>query len=291
MKRKFEIASLVILIVLGIVILLLTTGGEKQNRTNSLKSSSVQQSLSRGEITIRNVTDRVITFSIRPYNSEEEPERMQSPPMSIHRFTAEFLTNINFKQGDRDVWRLLSPGNPYVFRYDEDDQLEIWQGSHSQQDAVDLAPFVSTPQEVVDRMLELADLTEEDIVYDIGCGDGRIVITASAKYGARAVGVDIVPERIRESRENAKKAGVEDMVEFILEDAIKVDLSEASVVTLYLLPESNELLRPKLERELKRGAYVISHNYSMSSWEEKAREVVTVKDNGENEHTIYVYQR
>lgn len=291
MKRKFEIASLITLIVLGVIIILLTTGGEKQSSLNNLQNSRVQQSISRGEITIRNVTGQVIDYSIRPYNSDEKPEKMQLPPMSIHRFEAEFLTNITFKQGARDVWRLLSPGNPYVFRYDENEQLEIWQGSHSRQDAVDLAPFVPTPQEVVDKMLELADLDEEDVVYDIGCGDGRIVITAAAKYGARGVGIDIVPQRIRESKENAEKAGVEDMVEFILEDAVKVDLSEATVVTLYLLPESNELLRPKLERELKRGAYVISHNYSMPSWEEKAREVVTVKDNGESEHTIYVYQR
>lgn len=291
MKRKFEIASLITLIVLGVIIILLTTGGEKQSSLNNLQNSRVQQSISRGEITIRNVTGQVIDYSIRPYNSDEKPEKMQLPPMSIHRFEAEFLTNITFKQGARDVWRLLSPGNPYVFRYDENEQLEIWQGSHSRQDAVDLAPFVPTPQEVVDKMLELADLDKEDVVYDIGCGDGRIVITAAAKYGARGVGIDIVPQRIRESKENAEKAGVEDMVEFILEDAVKVDLSEATVVTLYLLPESNELLRPKLERELKRGAYVISHNYSMPSWEEKAREVVTVKDNGESEHTIYVYQR
>jgi SAM-dependent methyltransferase len=129
-----------------------------------------------------------------------------------------------------------------------------------------LAPFVATPQEVVDRMLEFANVTSKDVVYDLGCGDGRIVITAAKKYGARGVGVDIDPERIRESNENARAAGVEKLVTFVLKDAMAVDVSPATVVTLYLLSSSNVKLRPMLTEKLKPGARIISHSFSMGDW-------------------------
>ncbi len=107
-----------------------------------------------------------------------------------------------------------------------------------------LAPYAPTPQDVVERMLEVAQVTKADVVYDLGCGDGRLVITAAKKYGARGVGVDIDPERIAESRANAKKAGVESLVEFREQDALQVDVSPATVVTLYLLSTGNLKLRP-----------------------------------------------
>lgn len=130
-----------------------------------------------------------------------------------------------------------------------------------------LAPFVPTPQDVVDRMLALAEVTSKDTVYDLGCGDGRIVITAAKKYGAHGVGFDIDPQRIKESSENARTGGVENLVTFKQQDVMTVDVSPATVVTLYLLTASNLKLRPLLTKELKPGARIVSHMFSMGDWE------------------------
>jgi trans-aconitate methyltransferase len=187
--------------------------------------------------------------------------------------------------------RPLTPGRAYSFRYDEHDLLEIWLGSHGREDAEDLAPFVATPRAVVDRMLEMAVAGPDDVVYDIGCGDGRIVITAAERFGARGVGIDIDPERIRESRENAANAMVEHLVTFLLEDATRTDISKATIVTLYLLPESNGLLRPKLEKELRPGTLVISHNYTIPGWEAKETGSERIRDGLDKEHSIYLYKK
>jgi SAM-dependent methyltransferase len=140
-----------------------------------------------------------------------------------------------------------------------------------------LAPFVPTPQEVVDRMLQMADVKKGDVVYDLGCGDGRLVITAAREYGARGVGIDIDPARIAESRANAKAAGVEPLVEFRQQDALTVDVSPASVVTLYLLTEANLKLRPTLEKQLKPGSRVVSHQFGMGTWVPTRTETITDK--------------
>jgi len=127
-------------------------------------------------------------------------------------------------------------------------------------------PYVPTPQTVVDEMLKLAAVAKDDVVYDLGSGDGRIVITAAKKYGVRGVGVDIDPERVKEANANALQASVTDRVRFIEQDLFQTDLKEASVVTLYLLPEVNLRLRPKLWRELKPGTRVVSHAFDMGDW-------------------------
>ena len=123
--------------------------------------------------------------------------------------------------------------------------------------------YVPTTTEVVDRMLDMANVKPLDVVYDLGCGDGRIVIAAAKKYGTRGVGVDLDPARIREARANAKKAGVEGLVRFEVGDLFKTDLTEATVVTLYLLPELNRRLKPKLFAELPSNARVVSHDFDM----------------------------
>ena len=128
-------------------------------------------------------------------------------------------------------------------------------------------PYVPTPQDVVEKMLEMAGVTEDDLVYDLGSGDGRIVITAAQKYGARGVGIDIDPQRIREARKNAKEAGVTDLVEFRQGDLFETDLSDATAVTLYLLPSLNVKLRPKLFEELEPGTPIVSHDFDMGAWE------------------------
>ena len=141
-----------------------------------------------------------------------------------------------------------------------------------------LAPYVPTPQDVVDRMLALAEVGPNDFVYDLGCGDGRIVVTAAKKYGARGVGVDYDPERIKESEANAKAAGVQDKVTFKQADARTVDVSPATVVTLYLLSASNLKLRPILTKQLRPGARIVSHAFSMDDWEPLKRDEFTDAD-------------
>ena len=132
--------------------------------------------------------------------------------------------------------------------------------------------FVPTPNEVVDKMLEMAKVTSKDVVYDLGCGDGRIVITAAQKYGVRAVGIDIDPKRIAEANANAQAAKVTDKVRFVEGDLFEANIGEATVVTLYLLTRLNEKLKPKLLKDLQPGTRVVSHAFDMGDWvpEQKA---------------------
>lgn len=127
-------------------------------------------------------------------------------------------------------------------------------------------PYVPTPQNVVDGMLDLANVGKGDVVYDLGCGDGRIVITAAKKYGATGIGVDLNPERIKEANENAREAGVEDKVTFHEGNLFDFDFSKASVLTLYLLPDVNLKLMPKILSEMKPGSRVVSHAFDMGDW-------------------------
>ena len=129
------------------------------------------------------------------------------------------------------------------------------------------APFLVTPHDVVDRMLELARVGPADVVYDLGSGDGRLVIAAARDFGARAVGIEIDPGRVARSREYARREGVEARVSFVEQDVFQADISAATVVTLYLTREMNLRLRPKLERELAQGARVVSFNFDMGDWE------------------------
>lgn len=124
-------------------------------------------------------------------------------------------------------------------------------------------PYVPTPQVIVDKMLDIARVDKNDMVYDLGCGDGRIVITAAKERGARGVGIDLNPARISEAKANAASAGVANKVQFVVGDLFNSDFSEASVVTLYLLPEVNRSLRPILWRQLKIGTRVVSHDFDM----------------------------
>jgi cyclopropane fatty-acyl-phospholipid synthase-like methyltransferase len=132
--------------------------------------------------------------------------------------------------------------------------------------------YLPTPPSVVDAMLRMAHVTDKDVVYDLGCGDGRIPIAAAVKYGARGVGIDIDPKRIEEANENAKAAGVTDKVTFITQDLFESDIRDATVVMLYLLPSLNERLMPKLKKELKPGTRIVSHAFSMGeAWPPDAR--------------------
>lgn len=136
------------------------------------------------------------------------------------------------------------------------------------------APYVTTPDTVVNAVLKLAGVSRSDTLYDLGCGDGRIVISAAKQYGAHGVGIDINPERIREARDNARKAHVEALVRFDVGDLFDTDIRAATVVTLYLLPDLNLRLRPRLLRELKPGTRIVSHAFDMGEWKPEKKQLV-----------------
>ncbi len=147
--------------------------------------------------------------------------------------------------------------------------------------------FVPTPQDVVEKMLELAEVTKDDVVYDLGCGDGRIVVTAAKKYGCKAIGIDIDPKRVKESLERVKKNKVENLVTIKEGDIFKEDLSSASVVTLYLLPSLNVKLIPQLQK-LKPGSRIVSHSFDMAGV--KPEKVVEYEAKDGITRTIYLWR-
>ena len=157
--------------------------------------------------------------------------------------------------------------------------LLLFAPAHAQQPRRGAKPdvvYIPTPQPVVEAMLKLADVKPTDVVYDLGSGDGRIVITAAKKYGARGVGIELDPDLVKQARQHAADSGVADRVRFVTQDLFTTDLRPATVVTLYLLQSLNERLRPKLVRELRPGARVVSHVFNMGP-EWPAAETVTVE--------------
>ena len=153
-----------------------------------------------------------------------------------------------------------------------------------------LAPFVPTPQSVVEMMLTMAGISKDDIVYDLGSGDGRIVITAAKKYGAKGVGFEIDDDLIQEAREKARTEGVSHLVDFRKQDVMTVDLSPATVVTLYLLPEANLRLRPRILSQLRVGARVVSHNYDMGDWAPLRAAEVRDTESSHSLHWVYLWR-
>jgi predicted RNA methylase len=153
--------------------------------------------------------------------------------------------------------------------------------------AENLAPYVPTPQIVVERMLEAGHVKPGDVVYDLGSGDGRVVITAAQKFGATAVGVELLPDLCRKTEGRIKALGLEDRVRMVEGSALHVDLSPANVVTMFFTTLSNERLKPNLEKHLKIGTRVVSNEFPVRGW--RPTEVVHVKS-GKMEHTIFVYE-
>jgi len=258
----------------------------------SASSQDRQPSLDRKyETTIRNLTGETIPYTLRRINQDGSPIAGSLQPDGLDRWpcTASFGIFSEFK--GNTISLCLECGTTYTFRYDQNDKIELYIGSYGQFSPADLAPFAPTPMVVVERMLELAEIDRNDVLYDLGCGDGRIVITAAKEYGARGVGIDIDPGLIDESIEAAKAARVEGLVEFYVQDIREADFSGATIVTLYLLPESVALLRPLLEKQLKPGSTVVSHNYLIPGWKEEKTGYVTYRDGTCDDHVIYVYKR
>ncbi|MBI4206423.1 MAG: methyltransferase domain-containing protein [Betaproteobacteria bacterium] len=199
----------------------------------------------------------------------EEPQgkirKFDSDPIfpEGRRLDVQYVTNL-FRTTARELGRATLVLVPGVFA------TCAWAAEPS-------VPYVPTPQEVVERMLQIARVTAADYVIDLGSGDGRIVITAAKKHGARGFGVDLNPERISEANANAKKAGVIDKVAFYQRDLFVTDLSEATVITMYLLPRVNLELRPKL-LDLKPGTRLVSHDFSMDDWKPDAHVQMEAKE-------------
>jgi SAM-dependent methyltransferase len=182
---------------------------------------------------------------------------------------------------------MRSPGRPVVFLIA---LLSFAVGCGLSSSALQrptLAPYIPTPQDVVDRMLAFAQVTSNDVVYDLGCGDGRIVITAAKKYGAHGVGIDIDSDRIAESRRNAREAGVSSLVEFRRGDILQADVSKATVVSLYLVSSANLKLRPLLTRQLPVGARIVSHSFGMGDWVPAKTD--RFKDSQGDDRVIYLW--
>jgi hypothetical protein len=291
MKQKGKVLKFLSILILSLSFQVVSPGSGPPASTGLSPQENLGSVAQKKETTIRNLTKDPVQYAIRRLAQDNRPIKKSIPPEGLDRWDCTGELDITFVRKGIEIIYRLECGLPYSFRLDENDELELYSGAHGLFGVADLAPFVPTPMVVVDKMLEMAKVGKNDFLFDLGCGDGRIVITAAKKFGTRGVGIDIDPKRIEESYAAAKKAAVENLVEFRLQDVMKADFSKATVVTLYLLPESNELLRPLFEAQLKPGVYVVTHNYSIPGWKEKEVAYVSVPDGTGKDHSIFLYRR
>jgi len=251
----------------------------------------VARSIAGQSISLRNGLESFVEYTVKPAGSLEPPEQRILDTGEIDTYTEGERITVTFARLYSVVRQDLDSGQTYSFVRDDTGEFVIREGWHGLKHPQDLAPFVSTPLAVAEKMLELAQVDEDDVVYDLGCGDGRIVILAAQKFGARGVGIDFNPKRIEESLQGAIEAGVEDRTEFRMGDVLKADFSDATVVTVYLLTRSNERLRPLFEEQLRPGTLVVTHNYRVPGWENKEIDRKTVELEPTNVHLIFLYRR
>jgi len=243
------------------------------------------------ETTIRNGTQKPVRYAIQLDRSGEPVVKNIIKPGESDLYPGDVALKLTFYRSKKPLLYRLNPGGIYIFRLDKQDKLDVYTDINEKAVSEDIVPFVATPHDVVRKMLEMARVDDDDMVYDLGCGDGRIVIMAAGEFGARGVGIDLDSRRIKESRANARASCVEDKVKFHLQDALKADFSEATVVTLYMLTEINERLRPKLEKQLRHGTYVVTHSYPVPGWASKMIDFVMMMAEDGGEHLIYLYQQ
>lgn len=286
-KRVIRVAGLVALAAAALFLFLLQPPAKVQNRV--VLDERRPAAAGGPEATVRNVTKKDVIYTIEPGPYSRQPRTRTLAVGAVDRIATDIPVEITYDNGARRTGYTVFPGKPYSFRYDENGLVRVYPGSHGREDAADLAPFVPSPPEVVGRMLALAKVDPDDIVYDIGCGDGRMIIAAAKTCGARGVGIDIDPQLIEECRENAKREGVEAFTRFVCADAVKSHIAPATVLALYLLPESLETLKPLFEKELRPGTRIVSHNYRIPGWDGRitASEVVPMSPG--RPHKIYLY--
>jgi hypothetical protein len=239
--------------------------------------------------TLRNVTDHALAYTIKPNAYAREPVVRTLKVGAVDRIPTDIPLEIAYENGARSTSSTVFPGRPYSFRFDEYGKIKVYPGSHGRADAADLAPFVPTPLPIVRRMLEIAHVGRDDVVYDLGCGDGRMIITAAKTYTARGVGIDIEPQLIDEAKAAAKREGVDKITRFICMDAMKAHVTEATVLSLYLLPESLESLKPLFEKELRPGTRIVSHNYRIPGWDERLVSQEVLPGESGRPHKIFLY--
>jgi hypothetical protein len=243
------------------------------------------------QTTIRNQIKKDVYYTLTPNRAGEKTIRSTIKPGEIDGYPGDVALKLTFQREKKKITYRLNPGISCYFDYDEEGKLDVYTDSHKKADIEDTVPFVATPIDVVRKMLELARVDREDILYDLGSGDGRIVITAAKEYGARGVGIELNPKLLEESNAKAKSAHVEDLVEFRREDVLKADFSQATVITLYLLFEINGQLRPQFEKQLESGSYLAAHNYPIPGWASRLTDYVTMKSEDGEEHSIYLYRK
>ena len=253
---------------------------------------AVASSSLRGRIIVRNLTGQTVDYEVKflDSNNSSIKNRKRLNPGGIEEFHMHRGGFLTYLRLGNDITEYLVPKASYCFRYDEYGLAHLYLGSHMMKDVKDLAPYIATPLEVAERMLEMADAKKTDILFDLGCGDGRIVILAAKKYGAKGIGVDMEARLIKKARLEARKAGIEKFVKFRVGDAMKTDFAEATIVALYLLPESNALLKPQFEKQLKPGVRIVSHDYIIPDWEDRLISSATIIDRTGKRHTVFLYQ-
>ncbi len=206
MKRKIEIASICLFVLLGVTAIIITRSGREEVPSVSQAVPSAIAAPGE-EILVRNITEHEVVYEVKPLGSLGTSEKRRLRTGGIDRFAARREYLVSYQRSGSEVIEKLSPGKAYCFRYDENNLIHLYLGSHMREDADDLAPYVPTPIEVAEKMLEMAHVNSSDQVYDLGCGDGRIVILAARKYRAWGVGIDIDPARIREAETAAEASG------------------------------------------------------------------------------------
>lgn len=257
---------------------------------NSFCLKNKRQAIAR--TAVKNDTEEIIYYSILLLSPGEEVQKKLINPGEIHYYPGYFALKITFSRNNRELIYRLNPGNIYVFKQDKFGKLDVFVNSEIRADYESPVPFVPTPSDIVREMLEIAGIKPEDVVYDLGSGDGRIVITAAREFGAQGVGVEIDTELVNLSKQKAAQAGVSDRVEFKIEDVFKSDISKASIVTIYMLCEVNEKLRSHLDNSLKKGSRVVTHNYPIPGWAENLIKIFSIRSKeDEEEHLIYFYKK
>jgi uncharacterized protein (TIGR03000 family) len=243
--------------------------------------TAAQQSAQRANLRMRLPADARLMVDGQETKQTGSVRRFISPPLTPGK-TYRYSLQWTYRKGGQSVTRTR------IVRVHAGESKEVDLIEEAEDVGLKLdVPFEPTPQDVVDKMLELAVFKEKDVVYDLGCGDGRIVVTAAKKYGCKAAGFDLDPKRVKESLDNVKANGVEKLVTIEKKNLFDVDLKPASVVTLFLLPDVNVKLIPQLE-QLKPGSRILSHDFAIEGVEPQHTVKVASKED-KRQHTIYVW--
>jgi SAM-dependent methyltransferase len=289
-KRAIQALGAVTFAALALLLLFTGRTAKDADHRIELASRTGAASVFREEATLRNVTKAPIAYTIGAGPGRPGTVTRTLAVGAVDRIATDLPVEISFDNGRRTADSLVHPGRPYSFRYDESGVIRVYPGSHGRTDAADLAPYVPTPPEVLTRMIEVAAIGPDDVVYDLGCGDGRMVIAAAKLRGARGVGVELDAALLEEGRAAAGREGVSGLVRFVRTDATKVRLTEATVLLLYLLPESLETLAPGFERDLRPGARIVSHDYKIPGWDRRIVLTEVLPGEGGRDHRVILYR-